>query len=325
MPKACIRGIGAYLPEYTASNSEFEKFLDTSETWILERTGIQQRKIQKTGEGTAHMAIQAVGQLLQKTNLAPQDIDLLICATVTPDYLFPATAQLITEAIGASRAWGYDLQAACASFLYGLVTGAQFIESGHYQNVVIVGADTMSSILDYEDRTTCVIFGDGAACVLLQPSEKEGIHDFILQSDGKGAIHLHMKAGGSALPPSKKTVSNRLHFVYQEGKPVFKQAIKSMCETTLALLDKNNLQVHDIDWLVPHQANLRIIEAVAHNLQFPLEKVMINIQNYGNTTSATLPLCLSDWEKKLKSGDKLILTAFGGGFAWGAVYLTWAY
>jgi 3-oxoacyl-[acyl-carrier-protein] synthase-3 len=326
MPKAYISGVGAYLPSHVVFNSDFEKFLNTSADWIFERTGILQRRILKNGKGTAFMAVQAVKDLLLKTQTPPEAIDLLICATVTPDYAFPATANLICAEIGAVNAWGYDLQAACSSFLYGLATGAQFIETGRYQNIIVVGADTMSSIIDYEDRTTCVIFGDGAGCVLLKPTQNnEGVLDFLLQSDGSGAPFLHMKAGGAVLPPSKKSVNNRLHFVYQEGKPVFKYAVNKMTEVTIALLKKNNLEPSQIHWLAPHQANLRIIEAVAKNLSFPLQKVMINIERYGNTTSATLPLCLYDWEERLKPGDKIILTAFGGGFTWGAIYLSWAY
>eukprot|EP00746_Dinoflagellata_sp_MGD_P057251 gnl/MRDRNA2_/MRDRNA2_246631_c0_seq1.p1 gnl/MRDRNA2_/MRDRNA2_246631_c0~~gnl/MRDRNA2_/MRDRNA2_246631_c0_seq1.p1 ORF type:complete len:311 (+),score=16.03 gnl/MRDRNA2_/MRDRNA2_246631_c0_seq1:110-934(+) len=272
------------------------------------------------------MAVPAVQGLLEKRGIKPEEIDLLICATVTPDLIFPATANIICDQVGAKNAFGYDLMAACSGFIYALVTGAKFVESGTHKKVVVVGADKMSSIIDYEDRATCIIFGDGAGAVLLEPSQDEnGLIDSVLKSDGSGIQYLHQKAGGSALPPSHATIDARQHYVYQEGKQVFKFAVTNMADVSAEIMERNNLAGDDVDWLVPHQANLRIIDATANRMGIPKEKVMINISRYGNTTSATIPLCLWEWENKLKKGDNLIISAFGGGFTWGSIYLKWAY
>ena len=301
---AAITAVGAYLPEFRLTNKELEKFIDTNDEWIRSRTGIEERRILK-GEG-----------------LATSDI----CATVTPDMFFPATANLIANKVGAVNAFSFDLAAACSGFLFALTTGTSFIESGRYKKVVVVGADKMSSIVDYSDRTTCILFGDAAAAVLLEPNnEGNGVMDSILKSDGSGGPFLHMKAGGSAKPSSVETVSNKEHYIYQEGQAVFKFAVKGMADVSYDLMQRNGLTADDIAWLVPHQANLRIIDATANRMNLPKEKVMINIQKYGNTTAATIPLCLWDWEKKLKKGDNIVLAAFGGGFTWGATLLKWAY
>lgn len=322
---AAITGVQGYVPDYVLTNDELAKMVDTSDEWITTRTGIKERHIMKNG-ASSDMGAKAVEQLLNKKGLSPLDIDLVIVATVTPDYPFPATANVICDKVGMTNAWGYDLIAACSGFIYALSTGAQFIETGRYKKVLIVGVDKMSSIMDYEDRTTCVIFGDGAGVVLLEPNEEGfGIQDFILRSDGSGRQYLIQPAGGSANPPSIKTVEERMHFVKQEGKAVFKFAVTNMAEVSAEIMEKNNLSSEDVDWLVPHQANLRIIDATADRMGLPKEKVMINIQRYGNTTAGTLPLCLWDYEDQIKKGDKLILSAFGGGFTWGSVYLTWAY
>lgn len=324
---AAITAVAGYLPEYVLTNAELEQMVDTSDEWIRTRTGISERRILK-GEnmGTSKMGIPAVQELLRKRGIGPEEIDCLICCTVTPDMVFPATAILICKEIGADNAFGFDLEAACCGFLYGLTTGATFIESGRFKKVVIVGADKMSSIVDYTDRTTCVLFGDGAAAVLLEAdSEGFGVLDSILKSDGIGANYLKMKAGGSANPPSIETVIAKEHVIYQEGKQVFKFAVTRMADVASELLEKNKLTGKDIAWLVPHQANKRIIDATAERMGLTEDKVMINIQNYGNTTCATIPLCLRDWEKQLKKGQLLVLAAFGGGFTWGATLLRWAY
>ena len=322
---AAITGVQGYVTEYVLTNEELSTMVDTSDEWILSRTGIKERHIMKEG-ASSDMATAAIEQLLAKKGLDPLDIDLVLCATVTPDYPFPSTANVICDKVGMKNAWGFDLIAACSGFIYALSTGAQFIETGRHKKVLVVGVDKMSSIMDYEDRTTCVIFGDGAGVVLLEPSEEGfGIHDFILRSDGSGRQYLIQPAGGSANPPTIQTVENRMHFVKQEGKQVFKFAVTNMAEVSAEIMEKNNLTSDDVDWLVPHQANLRIIDATAERMGLSREKVMINIQRYGNTTAGTLPLCLWDYESQLKKGDKLILSAFGGGFTWGAVYLTWAY
>ncbi|SDJ76882.1 3-oxoacyl-[acyl-carrier-protein] synthase-3 [Catalinimonas alkaloidigena] len=325
--RAAIRGIQGYVPEYVLTNEELSTMVDTNDEWITTRTGIKERRILKgEGKGTSHMAAEAVSKLLQKTGVAPEEVDLIICATTTPDFVFPATANLIADMVGARHAFGYDVQAACSGFLFSLATGAQFIETGRYQKVIVVGADKMSSIVDYEDRTTCVIFGDGAGAVLLEPdTEGFGLFDAILHSDGAGAAHLYQKAGGSRRPPSQETVAAREHYVYQEGATVFKFAVTNMAEVAAEIMSKNHLTSNDVAWLVPHQANKRIIEATAQRMGVGLDKVMINIQRYGNTTNATIPLCLWDYESKLKKGDNLVLAAFGGGFTWGAIYLKWAY
>jgi 3-oxoacyl-[acyl-carrier-protein] synthase-3 len=322
---AAITGVQGYVPEEVLSNEDLAKIVDTSDEWITTRTGIKERRILRNG-ASSDMAAEAVLGLLKKTNTNPEDIDLVVLATVTPDYPFPSTANVLCDKVGMKNAWGYDLIAACSGFIYALATGSQFIETGRYKKVIVVGVDKMTSILDYEDRTTCVIFGDGAGAVLLEPNEEGlGVIDFILRSDGSGRQYLIQPAGGSANPPSIETVENRMHFVKQEGKQVFKFAVTNMAEVSAEIMDKNNLKSEDVDWLVPHQANLRIIDATADRMGLPKEKVMINIEKYGNTTAGTLPLCLWDYENQLKKGDTLVLSAFGGGFTWGAVYLKWAY
>ncbi len=323
--RAAITGIHGYVPDYVLTNQELETMVDTNDEWIRTRTGIRERHILKGEKGTSLMGIEAVKGLLEKTNTDPAEIELVICATVTPDMPFPDTANLIADATGIKNAFCYDISAACSGFLYALTTGAKFIESGSHKKVLVIGADKMSSIIDYTDRSTCVIFGDGAGAVLLEPSEDEnGVIDSLHRSDGSGQVYLYQKAGGSKYPATMDTVANREHFVYQNGRPVFKAAVGGMSGIVRKVMERNGLSNEDIDWLVPHQANIRIIESVARQLDFPLEKVMINIQRYGNTTAATLPLCLWDWEDQLRKGDKLILTAFGGGFTWGAIYLKWA-
>ncbi|MDP5009842.1 MAG: ketoacyl-ACP synthase III [Crocinitomicaceae bacterium] len=322
---AAITGVQGYVPDYIMTNEELSTIVDTSDEWITSRTGIKERRIMKDG-ASSDMAAAAVTQLLEKKGIDPLEIDLVIIGTVTPDYPFPSTANVVCDKVGMKNAWGYDLIAACSGFIYALSTGAQFIETGRYKKVIVIGVDKMTSILDYQDRTTCVIFGDGAGAVLLEPNEEgNGIIDFILRSDGSGRQYLIQPAGGSANPPSHQTVEERLHFVKQEGKQVFKFAVTNMAEVSAEIMEKNNLTSEDVDWLVPHQANLRIIDATANRMGLPQEKVMINIQKYGNTTAGTLPLCLWDYESQLKKGDTLILSAFGGGFTWGAVYLKWAY
>lgn len=322
---AAITGVQGYLPDYILTNEELSKIVDTSDEWITSRTGIKERRIMKDG-ASSDMAVGAVEGLLKKTNTRPEEIDLVILATVTPDYPFPSTANVLCDKVGMKNAWGYDLIAACSGFIYGLATGSQFIETGRYKKVIVVGVDKMSSIIDYEDRTTCIIFGDGAGAVLLEPNtEGLGVQDFILKSDGSGREYLVQPGGGSLNPASIETIERRMHFVRQEGKQVFKFAVTNMAEVSAEIMEKNNLTSETVDWLVPHQANLRIIDATAKRMGLPEEKVMINIQKYGNTTAGTLPLCLWDYEKQLKKGDTLILSAFGGGFTWGSVYLKWAY
>ncbi len=324
--RAAITAIHGYLPPYILTNSELETMVDTTDEWITTRTGIKERRLLKgEGLGTSDMAAEAVAGLLRKRNIDPDEVDFLLCATVTPDMKFPATANIICDKIGIKHAFSYDLNAACSGFIYALVTGSKFIESGQYKKVVVVGADKMSSVVDYTDRQTCVIFGDGACAVLLEPaqSKEAGIQDHIFGCDGSGRIHLHMKAGGSVKPPSHKTIDNREHYVYQEGQPVFKSAVTKMADVSVEIMEKNKLAPEDIAWVVPHQANMRIIEATAKRMKLPMEKVMANIQKYGNTTNATIPLCLWDYESRLKQGDNIILTAFGGGFTWGSVWLKW--
>ncbi len=322
---AAITGVQGYLPEHILSNEDLSKIVDTSDEWITTRTGIKERRIMKDG-ASSDMGVEAVKGLLEKTNTSADEIDLVIVATVTPDYPFPSTSNVICDKVGMKNAWGYDLIAACSGFIYGLATGAQFIETGRYKKVIVVGVDKMSSIIDYQDRTTCVIFGDGCGAVMLEPdTEGFGVQDFMLHADGSGRQYLLQPAGGSASPATVETVEKREHFVHQEGKQVFKFAVTNMADVSAAIMDKNNLTSDDVDWLVPHQANLRIIDATANRMGLAKEKVMINIQKYGNTTAGTLPLCLWDYEKQLKKGDNIILSAFGGGFTWGAVYLKWAY
>lgn len=324
---AAITAVNGYVPEDKLTNFDLEKIVETSDEWIRTRTGIEERRILKgEGKGVSEMIVPAVKGLLEKKGMDASEIDCIIVATVTPDMVFPATANIVANKIGAVNAFGYDVSAACSGFLYALTQGAAFIESGRYKKVIVVGADKMSAIVDYTDRTTCIIFGDGAGAALLEPNEDGlGIKDSLLKSDGSGAQYLRMKAGGSAYPASAETVANREHYAYQEGQTVFKFAVKGMADVSAELLERNSLTGDDIAWLVPHQANLRIIDATANRIGLPKEKVMINIQKYGNTTAATIPLCLWEWESKLKKGDKLVLAAFGGGFTWGATLIDWAY
>ncbi|MBK8826290.1 MAG: ketoacyl-ACP synthase III [Saprospiraceae bacterium] len=324
---AAITGVGGYVPDDVLTNADLEKMVDTTDEWITTRTGIKERRILRTpGKATSDMGLEVVRQLLEKTGTKPEEIDLLICATVTPDTTFPDTANTILDKAGAKNAFGFDINAACSGFLFALTTGAKFIESGMYKKVIVIGADKMSAIVDYSDRSTCIIFGDGAGGVLLEPnSEGNGVIDAILRSDGSGREFLHMKAGGSLKPATPETVANKEHFVFQDGKPVFKAAVTGMVTTVNQVLARNNMTTEDIDWLVPHQANMRIINSVGDMLDFPMDKVMVNIHKYGNTTAGTLPLCLWEYESQLKKGDNLMLTAFGGGFTWGSLYLKWAY
>ena len=322
---AAITGVAGYVPDHVLSNEDLSKMVDTNDEWITTRTGIKERRIMKDG-ASSDMCVHAVNELLKKTNTSPEEVDLVIVATVTPDYPFPSTSNVLCDKTGMKNAWGYDLIAACSGFIYGLATGSQFVETGKYKKVVVVGVDKMSSIIDYQDRATCVIFGDGCGAVMLEPTEDgTGVQDFILRADGSGRQYLQQPAGGSSQPASQETVEQRLHYVKQEGKQVFKFAVTNMAEVSAEIMEKNNLTSDDVDWLVPHQANLRIIDATANRMGLPKEKVMINIQKYGNTTAGTLPLCLWDYEKQLKKGDTLVLSAFGGGFTWGAVYIKWAY
>lgn len=325
--RAAITGINAWVPEYRLTNNELSTMVDTSDEWIMQRVGIKERRILKgEGLGTSDLGSQAVRGLLEKTGTSADEIELLICSTVTPDMLFPATANIISEKAGIKKAFSFDLNAACSGFIFALQTGASFIESGKYKKVIVVGADKMSSITDYSDRTTCPLFGDAAGAVLLEPATEDvGIIDHVFYSDGSGAKYLHMKAGGSVRPPSHDTVDAKEHYIYQEGQSVFKFAVVSMADVAVEIMERNNLKAEDISWLVPHQANLRIIDATGRRMGLPNEKVMINIENYGNTTTATIPLCLWEYEHKLKKGDVLILAAFGGGFTWGSIYIRWAY
>jgi 3-oxoacyl-[acyl-carrier-protein] synthase III len=325
--RAAITGVGGYVPDYILTNHELETMVDTNDEWITTRTGIKERRILKgEGLGTSYMGVEAVKELLQKTNTNPKDIDLIICATVTPDMPFPATANLIADQVGASNAFSYDISAACSGFIYALTTGAKFIESGANKKVIIVGGDKMSSIINYKDRTTCIIFGDGAGAVLLEPTtDNVGVMDSIHKSDGSGAAYLNMRGGGSRIPASHASVDANLHYVYQEGAAVFKFAVTNMADISAQIMERNNLKGKDVDWLVPHQANKRIIDATAQRMGLTDDKVMMNIEKYGNTTAGTIPLLLWDYEKKLKKGDNLILAAFGGGFTWGAIYVKWAY
>jgi 3-oxoacyl-[acyl-carrier-protein] synthase-3 len=313
------------VPEHILSNEDLAKLVDTSDEWITSRTGIKERRIMKDG-ASSDMAAAAVKALLEKKGIDPLEIELVIVGTVTPDHPFPSTANIVCDKVGMKNAWSYDVNAACSGFLYALSTGSQFIESGKHKKVIVIGVDKMTSIIDYQDRTTCVIFGDGAGAVLLEPNEEgNGVMDFILRSDGAGRQYLQQPAGGSAMPASVETVENRMHYVKQEGQAVFKFAVTNMADVSAEIMERNNLTSDDVSWLVPHQANLRIIDATANRMGLTKEKVMINIQRYGNTTAGTLPLCLWDYESQLKKGDVLILSAFGGGFTWGAIYLKWAY
>ena len=325
--RAAITGVGGYVPDYILTNKELETMVETNDEWIVSRTGVKERRILKgEGQGVSVMGIAAVKDMLKKTGIDPKEIDLLIFATITADMTFPATANIVATEVGAVNAFSYDLAAACSGFIYGLATGASFIESGKYKKVVVIGGDKMSAILDYTDRTTCIIFGDGAGCVLLEPTTEDvGVIDSMMRSDGSGECYLHMKAGGSRMPASHETVDKRLHYVYQEGSAVFKFAVKNMAEVAAQVAERNNLTANDIQWLVPHQANKRIIDAAASRVGLSEDKVMMNIDKYGNTTGGTIPLLLWDYEKKLRKGDNLIIAAFGGGFTWGALYVKWAY
>lgn len=325
--RASITGINGWTPEYRLTNQELSEMVETTDEWIMQRVGIKERRILKgEGLGTSDLGAPAVRGLLEKTGTRPEEIDLLICATVTPDMMFPATANIISDKVGIKNAFSFDINAACSGFLFALQTAGAYVETGRYKKVIVVGADKMSSITDYTDRTTCTLFGDAAAAVLLEPTyEDYGIMDSILKTDGSGKKYLHMKAGGSVRPASHDTVGGREHFVYQEGQSVFKFAVSNMADVAAEIMEKNNLRPDDVAWLVPHQANLRIIDATGRRMGIPPEKVMINIQNYGNTTAATIPLVLWEFEKKLKRGDNLILAAFGGGFTWGSIWLKWAY
>ncbi len=324
---AAITAVGGYVPEYRLTNAELEKMMDTTDEWIQTRTGIKERRIQKgEGLGSSDMAVEAVKSVLSKSGVDPKEIELLICATTTPDMQFPATANIICDKAGLSNAWGYDVSAACSGFIFALTTGAQFIETGKHKKVIVVGVDKMSSIINYEDRTTAIIFGDGGGAVLLEPnSDGYGILDSVLRTDGSGRVHLHQKAGGSVKPATVETVMNKEHYVYQEGQSVFKFAVKNMADVAADIMSRNNLTAENVQWLAPHQANKRIISATAERMGLPAEKVIINIDRYGNTTNGTLPLCLWEWEGKFRKGDNIVMAAFGGGFTWGALYLKWAY
>lgn len=325
--RAAITGIQGYVPDYVLTNEELATIVDTNDEWIMSRTGIKERHILKgEDKGTSHMAAEAAKRLLEKTNTKPEEIDFIIVATVTPDFAFPSTANLVADMIGAKDCYGYDISAACSGFLFALSTAAKFIESGKNKKILVIGADKMSSIVNYEDRTTCILFGDGAGAALVEPYEgEEGIIDEILKSDGKGAAYLYQKAGGSRHPASIETVTNREHFLHQEGSTVFKFAVTKMADVSAEICERNNLNSDNIAWLVPHQANKRIIDATAKRMGISDDKVMLNIHKYGNTTAATIPLCLWDYENQLKKGDNLVLAAFGGGFTWGSMYIKWAY
>lgn len=324
---AAITGVAGYVPDYILTNDELSRMVDTTNEWIMTRIGIEERRILKgEGLGTSDMAIHAVNDLLRKTNTRPEEVDMLICGVVTPDMVFPATANIISDKAGIKNAFGYDINAGCSSFLYALVTASKFVESGTHKKVIVVGADKMSSITDYTDRSTCPIFGDGAGAVMLEPCKDDfGVVDSLMQVDGSGRKHLHQVAGGSCYPASIETVTKRQHYIYQEGQPVFKAAVSNMADTAVEMMRRNNLTPENLAWLVPHQANMRIIEATAKRMEISKEQVMINITRYGNTTSATIPLCLWEWEPKLKKGDNIIIATFGAGFTWGAAYIKWAY
>ena len=324
---AVITGVGGYVPEYVLTNEELSRMVDTTDEWIMTRIGVKERRIlNEEGLGTSYMARKAVKQLMQKTDVNPDEIDAVIVCTSTPDYHFPSTASILCDKLGLKNAFAFDLQAACCGFLYGLEVAGSLVASGRHKKVILVGADKMSSMVDYSERATCPIFGDGAAAVLMEPTTEDyGIMDTILRTDGKGLPFLHMKAGGSVCTPSYFTVDHKMHYIYQEGRTVFKYAVSNMSEITATIAEKNGLTKENINWVIPHQANMRIIDAVASRLEVPMEKVMVNIQRYGNTSAGTLPLCLWDYERKLKKGDNLIFTAFGAGFTYGAVYVKWGY
>ena len=324
---AAITAVNGYVPDYVLTNAELETIVDTSDEWITSRTGIKERRILKgEGLGTSDMAVHAVNGLLKKRGIDAKEIELIIFCTTTPDFTFPATANVLADKVGATNAWGYDLQAACSGFIFGLATGASFIESGRHKKVLVVGGDKMSSIINYEDRTTCIIFGDGCGCALLEPNEEGlGIQDSILRTDGSGRDFLGMKAGGSVQPATHESIDAREHYAHQEGPTVFKFAVTNMADVAAEIMERNSLTPNDIAWLVPHQANKRIIDATANRMGISEDKVVINIERYGNTTNGTIPLCLWEWESKFKKGDNIVLAAFGGGFTWGSLYLKWAY
>lgn len=324
---AVITGVGGYVPDYILTNEEISKMVDTTDEWIMTRIGVKERRIlNEEGLGTSYMARKAAKQLMQKTQSNPDDIDLVIVATSTPDYAFPSVASILCDKLGLKNAFAFDMQAACCGFLFLMETAASFIRSGKYKKIIIVGTDKMSAITNYTDRSTCPIFGDGAAAFMIEPTtEGIGILDSILRTDGKGLPFLHMKAGGSVCPASYFTVDNHMHYIYQEGRTVFKYAVSNMSDVSAQIAERNGLSQDKLDWVIPHQANMRIIDAVAHRLELPIDKVMVNIQRYGNTSAATLPLCIWDYEDKLKKGDNLIFTAFGAGFTWGAIYVKWGY
>jgi 3-oxoacyl-[acyl-carrier-protein] synthase-3 len=324
--RAAITAVGGYVPEKIVTNKDLEKLVDTTDEWIQSRTGIKERRKMEDGTATSDICVAAINQIIAKKILNPQDIDLIIVATVTPDHVFPATANIVANKIGAINAWGYDVSAACSGFLFALETGSKFIECGKHKKVIVCGADKMSAIVNYQDRNTCVIFGDGGGAVLLEPSEDEnGIIDSVLKSDGSGQEFLHQKAGGSLHPPTHETIDARMHYVHQEGKTVFKFAVTNMAEVSRQIMDRNNLTGDSVDYLCAHQANLRIIDATAKRMELDDSKVLINIEKYGNTTAGTIPLLFSDFETKFKKGDNIVLAAFGGGFTWGSIYLKWAY
>ncbi len=325
--RAAVTAIGGWIPDTVLSNADLEKMVDTTDEWITSRTGIKERRIM-VGEqrGCSEIGINAIQQILDKRGIDPLEIELVIVATVTPDYIFPSTSNIITAKLGLKNAWGYDISAACSGFLFALSTAAQFIETGRHKKVIVVGSDKMSAIIDYEDRATCVIFGDGGGAVLLEPSEEElGVMDFLLHTDGNGVQYLHSKAGGSVNPPTHETVDKKMHYVFQDGQPVFKHAVVNMAEVSARIMERNNLKSDDVAYLLAHQANKRIVDATANRMGIGPEKVLMNIERYGNTTAGTIPLLFMDYEKQLKKGDNLVLSAFGGGFTWGAIYLRWAY
>jgi 3-oxoacyl-[acyl-carrier-protein] synthase III len=324
---AAITGVSGWIPEYRLTNHELAKMVETSDEWIMQRIGIKERRILKgDGLGSSYMGSRAVKELLKKTNTTPEEVDLMVCSTVTPDRMFPATANIISDKVGIKNAFSFDINAACSGFIFALQTAANYVQIGNYKKAIVVGVDKMSTITDYTDRTTCPLFGDGAAAVMLEPTMEDlGVLDHIFHTDGYGRHHLNMKAGGSERPPTIETIQNREHFVYQEGQTVFKFAVSKMADVAVEMMEKHNIKSKELHWLVPHQANLRIIEATARRMGLAREQVMINIEKYGNTTSATIPLCLWDWENQLNKDDKLILAAFGGGFTWGSVYVKWAY
>jgi len=325
--RAVITGVGAYVPEYVLDNHELSRMVDTSDEWIMTRVGIKERRILKEkNEGVSFMGEKAVRELLKKTNTSPDEIDLVLCSTVTPDMPFPPTANIIADKVGIKQGFHFDINAACSGFIYTMITASKFVESGLYKKVIVVSAEKMSAITDYTDRTTCPLFGDAATAVMLEPTTEDlGMKDYIARSDGMGRHHLYMQGGGSCFPASYQTIDEKKHFIYQEGQVVFKHAVSKMADVSVEIMERNNLTADDISWLVPHQANLRIIDATAKRMKLNPEKVMINIERYGNTTSATIPLCLWEWEKQLKKGDDIILSAFGAGFTWGTIYLKWGY